>query len=299
MADPTDTGPGLVPEGLGARQRQLLARWLPDPTVVRDHSWGLTGTVVLEVESRGARHCVKAAPEGDHHLVRELRAHREWLTPWTDRHLAPSLCHADDSARILVTGWLPGRLVQGSGAETRADTYRQAGALLALMHEQGVHVMDPEHERRETARALAWLDRPHRIAAATVARVRAVMGEWPCPPTVLVPTHGDWQPRNWLVDKGTVKAIDFGRAALRPAFTDWSRLVVQQFATDTDLERAFADGYGSDPREDDGWRRHLLREAVSTTVWAHQVGDAEFEAQGQRMLAAALTTEPSVLERTS
>ncbi|MGW6199374.1 phosphotransferase family protein [Kribbella sp. NPDC055110] len=32
------------------------------------------------------------------------------------------------------------------------------------------------------------------------------------PPATLVPTHGDWQPRNWLVDNGTVRVIDFGRA---------------------------------------------------------------------------------------
>ena len=77
------------------------------------------------------------------------------------------------------------------------------------------------------------------------------MASWPTPPATLVPTHGDWQPRNWLVHEGLVSIIDFGRADLRPAWTDFSRLAAGQFLEDAALEAAFLEGYGEDPREPD------------------------------------------------
>ncbi|GAA4122324.1 hypothetical protein GCM10022415_26240 [Knoellia locipacati] len=280
---------------LSPRQLGLLDAWLPGAQVVRDHSWGLTSTVVLEVAVDDRTYAVKAAAPDDHHLVHELRAHAQWLEPWTSVGAGPILRFGDESARILVTEWVPGSLVQGSGAEGETETYRQAGALLARMHGQSA-VEDPGHEGRETARMLAWLDRPHGIPGDQVERVRAEVERWPDDVAVLVPTHGDWQPRNWVVDDGTVRVIDLGRADLRPAYTDWARLAVQQFVGRPDLERAFVEGYGSDPREPRAWRRQLLREAVSTAAWAHQVGDEGFEAQGLRMLVAALQHDDSTQE---
>ena len=101
-------------------------------------------------------------------------------------------------------------------------------------------------------------------------------------------THGDWQPRNWLVHEGVVRVIDFGRADLRPAFTDFTRLAAQQFRGAPELEAAFLDGYGHDPREPGAWRRERFREAIATAVWAYQMGLTDFERQGHRMIEEAL-----------
>jgi Ser/Thr protein kinase RdoA (MazF antagonist) len=68
-----------------------------------------------------------------------------------------------------------------------------------------------------------------------------------------VPTHGDWQPRNWVVREGLVSAIDFGRAALRTAASDLVRLAAQPFVGRPDREAAFFEGYGTDPREPEVW----------------------------------------------
>lgn len=272
---------------LSQRQRELLDRWLPGAELVRDHSWGLVGTTVLELVHRGAHFVAKAGDAKDSHLARELRAHRNWLGPWTSRGRAPQLVHADDDAKVLVTRYLPGELVQGSEHEFRPDTYRQAGELLAGLHDQ-VATDDAEFEPMAKAKALAWLDGPHRIAPDVVARLRAEVESWPTPPVVLVPTHGDWQPRNWLVHEGVVNVIDFGRADLRPAFTDFARLDVQQFRTDKALGSSFLAGYGIDPRDAAGWRRNRVREAIGTAAWAYQVGAEQFERQGHRMIAEVL-----------
>jgi hypothetical protein len=274
-------------ERLSPEQRDRLDAWLPGAVVERDHSWGLVETVVLEVTHGGSRYIVKAAGPHDHHLARELRAHARWLEPWTRIGRAPVLVRADEGARLLVTEHLPGELVLGTPAADDPDVHRQAGELLALLHGQ-LAVLDETHEARENSRALAHPDRRHRIAPDLEERLRAEIAGWPTPPATLVPTHGDWQPRNWLVHEGVVSVIDLGRADLRPAMTDLTRVAAQDFARDPRLELAFLEGYGTDPREPAAWHRTRVREAVGTAVWAHEVGDEAFEAQGHRMIAEAL-----------
>ena len=270
-------------------QHALLESWLPGAVVVADHSWGLVDRHVLELVHDGERYVAKAGGPADGHMDREIRAHREWLAPWTSRGRAPMLVHADLEARLLLTRHLPGRLVEGTPYADRPDAFRQAGVLLALLHDQPV-VIDEDYQRREADKALAWLDKPHRIAPSVEARLRDLVASWDTSvATPLVPTHGDWQPRNWLVeDDGTVSVIDFGRADLRPAESDLARLAAQDFRRDPALEAAFLDGYGHDPRSLGSWHRMRVREAIGTAVWAHQVGDEKFEQQGHRMIAEAL-----------
>jgi aminoglycoside phosphotransferase (APT) family kinase protein len=279
-------------DNLSTRQRALLDQWLPGAHVVRDYSWGLVETIVLEVTHGGERLIVKAGGDSDHHIARELHAHRNWLGPWTSRGRAPALRHGDEAAKLLVTRFLPGTLVTGDVDAEVPATYRQAGELLAALHGQAA-VVDDDYERRENDKSLALLDGPHRIAAATVERLRTEIAAWPTPPATLAPTHGDWQPRNWIIHNGVVAVIDFGRAGLRPALTDFARLAVQEFRRDPALEAAFLDGYGPDPRTTDAWHRQLVREAIGTATWAHRVGDETFEAQGHRMIAEVLSASHS------
>ena len=117
---------------LTQRQRDLLQEWLPNAEVVTDHSWGLVGTVVLELRLRGERYIAKAGDAADHHLAREIRAHRNWLTPWTSRGRAPEFVCADDDAKLLLTRFLPGELVEGTPAEWAPATYDEAGELLSV-----------------------------------------------------------------------------------------------------------------------------------------------------------------------
>jgi tRNA A-37 threonylcarbamoyl transferase component Bud32 len=276
---------------LSAQQRILLDHWLPGFTVLHNHSWGLVGTTVLELSHKGQRFIAKAGDARDHHLARELRAHREWLAPWAatsaESARSPELVYADGAAKLLVTRYLPGVLVEGTLAEHGPDIHRQAGSLLARLHAQ-LQNQDAGYEDRARNKSLAWLDRPHRIATDVENHLRVVLAGWPTPPAVLVPTHGDWQPRNWLVHDGRVSVIDFGRADLRPAMTDFARLAAQQWRNAPALEAAFIEGYGQDPREPEAWRRLRISEAIGTAVWAFEVGNTAFEHQGHRMIADAL-----------
>jgi hypothetical protein len=273
---------------LSPRQRALLDQWLPGANIERNHGWGLVETTVLEMTHGGSRFIVKAGGSSDHHIEREIHAHLNWLLPWTSRGRAPVFEHGDTEAKLLITRYLPGELVLGSTHADAPATYRQAGKLLASFHAQAA-VTDDGYEGRENEKSLAWLTGPHRIAPSTVERLRAEIAKWPTPTVTLVPTHGDWQPRNWLIYNDLVSVIDFGRAALRPAWTDLARLAVQEFRRDPDLEAAFLEGYGTDPREEGAWHRTRVREAIGTAAWAYRVGDESFEGQGHRMIAEVLS----------
>lgn len=272
---------------LSLKQAERVETWLPGVRLVNDCSWNLTDTVVLEVEHKKHRYIVKAGGASNHHIRREIAAHASATAVLVRRSRAPKLIHSDATANVLLAEYLEGCLVEGRESEYAIGTYVQAGALLRAFHEQA-GTCDVEYESAATAKALAWLDGPHRIEDSAARRAEALLGDYKPEPTIVVPTHGDWQPRNWLVDGAELKIIDFGRYALRPAASDFCRLAVQQWRAAPQLERAFLAGYGSDPRRGGNWNMMLLREAVSTAVWAYQVGDHTFEEQGHRMLAESL-----------
>ena len=282
----------MTTPALSAQQQRLLRSWLPGYEVVADHSWGQTDTVVLRVRAGGTDLVVKAGGPSNHHPRREIVARRRWTGPWLRTGAVAPLRHASEEARLLVVDHLRGRLVQDDpDAYADPQTYRQAGRLLAALHGQASRT-DAAHESAADARTLRWLEEDHRISPTTVARTRAAVATHDHDPVELVPTHGDWHTRNWLVHEGVVRVIDLGRADWRPAVTDLARLARREWEGRPDLEDAFLDGYGADPRRPSAWRATLLREAVGTAVWAYRVGDTAFEEQGHRMLAQALTAYP-------
>lgn len=277
--------PRLTPE-----QQAIVHTWLPGAELVADLSWGQMDTVVLHLRAPDGEVIVKAGGPGNHHIDREIHAHLHFTKPWVERGVAARMLRHDLDRKAMLLDYLPGSLVQGTEAEWDVDTYRQAGAMLAELHGQAARP-DADYEARMTRKALASLEDPHRIAPETVERLRALLLADEPQPVTLVPTHGDWQPRNWLVDGDTIRVIDLGRADWRPAFTDFARLAVRQFAANPALEAAFLDGYGRDPRTAELWELLLLREAIGTAVWAFMVGDEKFELEGHRMIADMLKAE--------
>jgi hypothetical protein len=279
---------------LTAGQQRLLARWFDNPEVVADYSWGLLDTVVLHVRDGHRDAIVKAGRRTNHHIRREITAHRRWAGPWRQTGSIGALLEASEAANMLAIEFLPGRLVQDVAvAANDPETYRQAGVLLARFHAQA-SVIDDEFEAVADRKAIGWLERDHRIAPVTVGELRAAIACHEHDGVELVPTHGDWQTRNWLVHDGTIRVIDLGRAEWRPRLTDFARLARREWEGRPHLEAAFFHGYGSDPREPAAWRATLLREAIGTAVWACSVGDRAFEEQGHRMIAQSLALYPDL-----
>lgn len=272
---------------LDDQQAEFVARWFPDARLLKDMSWNLVDTVVLDVDSGNGRIVVKAAGPDNRHIGREITAYQGYTAVLERAGRTAQLLRHDRSANVLVIQYVEGSLVEGTDAEFAPDTYFQAGALARAFHDQAERT-DPDWEVAAAAKSLDWLDKPHRIDLDHAARLRTILQDHRRHPVVVVPTHGDWQPRNWLIDGGVVKVIDFGKFEWRPAVNDFGRLAVQQWQQDARLEEAFFAGYGKDPRTPDLWRMTAVHHAVGTAVWAYQVGDETFENQGHRMIAEAL-----------
>ncbi|MEU0312844.1 aminoglycoside phosphotransferase family protein [Nocardioides sp. NPDC006273] len=266
-------------------QRDLLDQWLPGAEVVADRSaLHRAGTTALVISAGDDRFLVKTTAEGVRHLDRELAAHRSWLASWTDAGRAPGLVQADLDARIIVMTHLDGEPADTSAAIHDPEFYRQAGELLATFHGQA-GVEDEDYEPELNQRALASLDGAG-LEADLAERLRTEITSWPTPTTVLVPTHGDWQPTSWVVDAGILRVIDSGRFAFRAALYDLSRLSARDFVRNDTFEKAFLEGYGSDPREPEAWHRLQVRDAISVAAWGHRAGHAAVATLSEETLTA-------------
>lgn len=268
--------------GLTDAQLRTLRAVLPGAVVRADLGWGGQYATVLAVEHDGRLLTVKATGPQDHHADREIHAYRTWVGPLAGTGDAPTPVLLDEAQHLLVLSHLPGRIVVDHPAQDQPDTYRQAGRLLARLHAVQSTPDDGTYWEGQRRRLHRWLEQPHRIPARRVSSLASEVESWTVLPTTLVPTHGDVQPRNWLVDDtGRIRLIDFGRAELRPAATDVARLSRQDFLRDPALAEAFRTGYGTDLHGEELHRAQVV-EAVGTAVWAYGIGDRDFEAHGLR-----------------
>lgn len=287
---------------LSTPQRKLLDTWLGGCRLLADHSWPLQSTAVLELETPSGPVIAKASigEQQDHHFTREVDGYTQLGDAMGAD--APQLMHVDSRARVLVMQRLPGQMAQGSDWEFDVEVYRSAGRLLAKLHSAAQpRTHDVISDIADVVER--WLRRgEHLIAASQAAEVRRRMQEVRTDSAVVTPTHGDFQPRNWLVDphdrdsRGTprVMLIDFGRFRFRNWTSDLVRLHHQVFVDRADLARAMFDGAGVSADEPfaasdrDCWRAEHLVQSVGTIVWAHEVGDEPFSQQGYRMLERTL-----------
>ena len=183
--------------------------------------------------------------------------------------------------------------MEGTDAEGDPDVYEQAGRILSLLLTAGSSSHPPVSDTYTDelaaattmlvgrARGLVSDDRLDALGLL-VGRLRAGLPS----PVRLHATHGDFQPRNWIVHEGLVSVIDFGRSAQRSWVSDLVRLRAQQFHGRPDLADAFHRGLDRPLSAED---RILLaletaRESVGTVVWAHGIGDEDFESHGRRMI---------------
>lgn len=282
-------------------QVHLLDSWLGEWHVVADLSWPLQDTRVLRVSSRRGEHIVKAARSGrpvSHHFTREIDAHLGVLAGLARSGAdmpVPALEYHDRALGLIVTRFVPGSLVLGTADEADPQIFEQAGRILARLHVPGE--ISPEYGSSIVAATRALVGQARGLVADDrLDGLLALLARLSAPdaaarrPVRLVFTHGDFQPRNWLVHDGRVSVIDFGRAAQRSWVSDLVRLRNQQFVGRSDLSETFDAGLARPLTADD---RELLtletvRDAVGTVVWAHGIGDDDFEAHGRAMVERVL-----------
>ncbi len=267
-------------------QRSLLDEWLGDWTVATDYSWPLQDTHVLRVWAGGRSYIVKAS-RTSHHIAREIAAHEQflgWFKVWV-----PCLVHASTVERILVTEYIPGELVEGTDAEWDPDTYRQAGARLNELLVPG-SVSDAYLERLIESSRRSIAAAHSLVGADQLVEIEGRLSSVSPRPVTMSFTHGDYQPRNWLMEGGQLRVIDFGRAAQRHWTSELVRLHSQQFVGHEVLQRSFFAGLGRPltPEDAEVFYLERIQQAVGTVVWANGINDANFEEHGRQMIRKIL-----------
>ena len=268
-------------------QRNLLDVWLDDWEVLADLSWPLQDTAVLDVRSGGRRYIVKAS-RASHHIAREIDAHDQFLRRFSV--WVPRLAHSSRDELILVTHYLPGELVEGTNAEVDPEIYRQAGCRLKQLLVPGP--LSEDYIQRLVTDAKLSISRARLLVPEVqLAELEARLVSVSIRPVALSLTHGDYQPRNWLVNDGQLRVIDFGRADQRHWTSELVRLANQQFAGRAHLECAFLEGLDRPMTAQDCeiYRLECIQQALGTVVWANSISDSAFEEHGRRMVRAVLT----------
>lgn len=213
----------------------------------------------------------------------------------------PEIVAAEPEERALLLSGLPGvsaSAAAGSEHDAARWHHRMAAACRTL-HELPLKEtdLDPLPLARAIPERLAsWLRRAgDRLSTAERETARRLVGDGSLfEGDSRVPCHRDFQPRNWLIDRRhegseTYGLIDFEHARPDHPLVDFVR--VAERATPGIFE-AFLDGYGIDRASIDGKLRAISAiHAIGSVVWGDEHGDAEFSAEGHRLLER-LHSEP-------
>lgn len=256
--------------------------------VVSDLSWDLDLSNVLVLRPTDGEAVVAKRHVDAGQFGRELHAYRRWVPAIADR--APRLLGVAEDECVLVMSLLPGRLAQHLQLDTAETVHRDAGVVLRRFHDAQPAVPHPAWAEDREARLREWLaDAPEGLLdpndiAWAFGEARALRT---LPAPAVVPCHGDWQPRNWLIDADLlVRTFDFEHARLSWWIHDLQRLVWQEWASVPSLAVAFLEGYGRGLTEDEVcglWSSTAIGHIIQI-VWASRHGDTGYAAKGREHL---------------
>jgi len=201
----------------------------------------------------------------------------------------------DPGSLTLVLSFVEGRRLADAGSGSQQNLFDAGSALRAL------------HDHPATDDARAGLGAEWRLGgpaaderwevppgvAESIQHDLAVLRALPSAPVTF--THGDYQPRNWLLTAaGELVVLDFEHAMLGPRYRDFARLEYYFFpAADPALRTAFYSGYGRLPSasEIDALKLRRRYHAASVISWARRHAAPDYEQIGWKLL----TSEPSSL----
>jgi aminoglycoside/choline kinase family phosphotransferase len=272
---------------------QVLARfsrrYFPGATVLTDLSWPHRESIVLVLAVPNASPVIAKAHRQAAKFDREVAAYEGWVPSLGPA--APELLFVDPDEQVIFLSRVPGRPAKELSLDRAAEQalHRRAGELLAAFHAAANLGLCNNHAEGERDRLEDWVvrARPGVLGPSQIEIARHhvdALGGLGDPPAV--PTHRDWQPRNWLLDRGDVYIIDFELARRGPWLEDIQRLWWAEWWNRPDLARAFLTAYGRDLDETD--LAYLMGisaiAGISTIVWADEHGDNAFADHGRQIL---------------
>ncbi|MEY9846150.1 L-amino acid N-acyltransferase YncA [Streptacidiphilus sp. BW17] len=279
-----------VPEGVA----RLLGEVVGEFRLRAIRSRNRHGTpVVWEVEDRNGHGWYAKRHNNRLMFDRETRAYDEFVPALGARRTA-RLAGRNPEGLLIVTRAVKGLPLSVAQLDPvlEREAYRQAGVLAARLHgqhppEDAVHAPTPWDVQRRRALDLALdLALPAEDVAVLAAATAA-------PPPVLpvAVCHGDYSPRNWLVERADaglrLRVIDFERTSVEePVRHDLMRVLYQLTPGRPALREAFFDGYGRtlSAEEESACRGWAAIDCPSALKWAREHQDKEILAYARTAL---------------
>ncbi|MFD6916890.1 phosphotransferase [Streptomyces virginiae] len=224
---------------------------------------------------------------------REVAAYRSWVPALGER--APRLVAAATDAQALVVTALPGHPLHGMalGADDEARVQQALGRLVSALHSSAPELpaaaaTAADKIKRHLDGARPYLADGDEDLVLALARAYADL-----PKPTLVPTHGDLQYRNVLLDGDEPLLFDFERSEYNTATRDMVRLS-DAWTGRPDLRAAFLNGYGRalTPAEELRLDCEAAFDAVSGVAYGTSHDDPEVTERGHRTLRRLRTQRP-------
>ena len=272
--------------------RDLVDAAIGGPATYRSRGWSYGISDVWEVRSDNGTGFFLKRHKQVRKFVRERRFYEEWKPHLPD--MTPDLVAVFPNA--LLIGALPGEPMESALLEPEDErvVFVQAGRFLRALNaipytdERKLSLVDELADRMDTwlahardylaAEDIRWLAdrfRPHE-AFGDLARV---------------PCYGDFQPRNWIVDRRAeslrLGVFDFEHTRGDLWFLGIVKLWDRPWAGRPDLEASFWKGYGRTLTADEHeqLRQTILLHVIGVIVWSRKHGDMDYEAHGRQLLA--------------
>jgi Phosphotransferase enzyme family len=257
---------------------------LPAPvTELADRSWPDGKSSVHQVrDGDGSSWFIKHHGDREWYST-EVAAYRRWVPLLGNR--APVLhAHNDSLCTIIVSA------LHASGPQSWRDddVRRDAGVALRTLH--GAESFGPWEDiagakqaelERWSGRGVGLLsDAELEIAKRSVT----TLAELPAPERV--PCHGDYTPRNWIIDNRRVRVIDFEETQPDAWMSDIGRMTIGFWPGQSHLTDAVLDGYGRRLSADDEATAICLFAvtAVKFIVLGIELGKRDFVSRTQHVL---------------
>jgi Ser/Thr protein kinase RdoA (MazF antagonist) len=233
-------GPAARSDLPAAEVRKFAEQAVGRVVAWRDASWARESSRVWQARGAGVGTWYVKIHQNDRFHRREVEAYRTWVP-----HLgaaAPTLVAADSTLRAVIVTAVPGRPLHDLAhpAEEQQHLFHQIGALAAAIHRSSPAPVATAEGVAAFAKVERHLQaaRPHlrpgdeEFIRTIAARAQEVS------PLDCVPTHGDFQLHNLLLDQdGSLAVIDFERSEPGPAIRDLVRLCGRLGRTPAPLRR--------------------------------------------------------------
>ncbi len=260
--------------------------------------------VVWRVSTHSGEAFFAKQHESPLHFGRALMAHERWFPELKhiDSLALPHAVAVDYDLHLIVVKEIEGQIVDNVSPHDQLIAMRLAGRILRAVHDVDDRLNQGDSEAAHRAMAVKYTGiLPGEVSAEEEAWIRSIASDTSIfRHARAVPTHGDFSPRNWILQSAecgpVLGVIDWERARHHAWIHDIVRMMHDYWAREPAGRDAFFAGYGRTPSDAEErqilWSSALM--AGASVAWARTFGDRHYEQLNRDLLARLMARHPRI-----